>query len=109
MSPETGATEQGFYLIPFLGENNLCAFFPSRFDVYSQDLVFDTGHASILVHDLLKIQKKSILIECECLDPSTNILLIVVELNEFHNEPQELRCQGEFTPGWVSQDNLIQD
>lgn len=42
------------YLISLFGKNNFCAFFPSSFDLYRQDLVFDTGRAAILVHNLLK-------------------------------------------------------
>lgn len=41
-----------FYLISLFGENYFCAFFPSRFHIYSQDLVFNTGCVSILIHNL---------------------------------------------------------
>lgn len=40
------------YLISLFGESNSCAFVPSRLDIYTQNLVFDTGCASIVIHDL---------------------------------------------------------
>lgn len=41
------------YLISLFRKNDLCAFFPSSFHLYRQDLVFDTGRAAVLVHNLL--------------------------------------------------------
>lgn len=49
-----------FYLISLFGENNLCAFFPPRLHSYSQDLVSDTGCASILINDLFKQEKAKV-------------------------------------------------
>ena len=43
-----------FHLISFFGENDFCAFFPSRFHMYCQDFVPDTGCKSICIHNLLK-------------------------------------------------------
>lgn len=48
-----------FYLIALFGKNYFGAFFPSGFDIYRQDLIFDTGRAAILVHYLLDIQALS--------------------------------------------------
>lgn len=45
-----------FHLISFFGENDLCAFFPSRLHIYVQDFVLDTGCVSICIHNLLKKQ-----------------------------------------------------
>lgn len=45
-----------FHLISFFGENDLCAFFPSRLHIYVQDFVPDTGSVSICIHNLLKKQ-----------------------------------------------------
>lgn len=41
------------YLISLFGKNDFCAFFPSSFHLYRQDLVFDTGRTAILAHNLL--------------------------------------------------------
>lgn len=40
------------YLIAFFGENDSFAFIPSRLYIYSQDLIFDTGCASVIIHNL---------------------------------------------------------
>lgn len=45
-----------FHLISFFGENDLCAFFPSRLHIYVQDFVPDTGSISICIQNLLKKQ-----------------------------------------------------
>lgn len=41
------------YLISLFRKNDFRSFFPSSFHLYRQDLVFDTGRAAILVHNLL--------------------------------------------------------
>lgn len=44
---------QSSYLISLFRKNDSCAFFPSRLDIYRQDLVSDTRCVSILIHNLL--------------------------------------------------------
>lgn len=41
------------HLISLFGKNDFRAFFPSSLHLHGQDLVFDAGCVSILVHNLL--------------------------------------------------------